>query len=109
VKRSRAKRGSTLEQVSPPAETACTAHPSPLRLQSHNYPCFIDLTLNRVRVPGTSIGQNPFTETIYFRKYSVYEGFLGENTRLRELRRRRDFGRFWAVVGNLGLFMAVFA
>ena len=29
----------------------------------------------------TSIGQNPFTETIYFHKYSVYEGFLGKNTR----------------------------
>ena len=57
----------------------------------------------------TSIGQNPFTETICFRKYSVYEGFLGENTRLRELRRRRAFGRCWAVVGNFGLFGTVFA
>jgi len=58
----------------------------------------------------TSIGQNPFTsETIYFRKYSVYEGLLGENTRLRELRRRLDFGQFWAIWGNFGLFGAVFA
>jgi len=58
---------------------------------------------------NTSIGQNPFTETIYFRKYSVYEGFSGENTRLRGLRRRRNFGRFWAIVGSFGLFGAVFA
>jgi len=57
----------------------------------------------------TSIGHNPFTETIYFRKYSVYEGFLGENTRLRELRRRRDFGRFWVILGSFGLFRPVFA
>jgi hypothetical protein len=59
----------------------------------------------------TSIGHNPFTgtETIYFRKYSVYEGFLGENTRLRELRRRRDFGRFWVILGSFGLFGPVFA
>jgi hypothetical protein len=57
----------------------------------------------------TSIGQNPFTETIYFRKYSVYEGLLGENTRLRELRRRLDFGLFWAIWGNFWLFGAVFA
>jgi hypothetical protein len=57
----------------------------------------------------TSIGQNPFTETIYFRKYSVCEGFLGENTRLRELRRRVDFGFFWAIWGNFGLLGAVFA
>jgi hypothetical protein len=59
-----------------------------------------------------SIGQNPFTETIYFRKYSVYEGFLGENTRLRELRCRREFGRFWALVGILGfsgLFLQKYA
>ena len=52
----------------------------------------------------TSIGQNPFTETIYFRKYSVYEGLFGENTRLRGMRRRRDFGRFWAIVGNFRPF-----
>jgi hypothetical protein len=58
---------------------------------------------------STSIGQNPFTGTIYFRKYSVYEGFLGENTRLRELRRRLDFGQFWEIWGNFGLFGAVFA
>jgi hypothetical protein len=65
--------------------------------------------LASTQIVATSIGQNPFTETIYFRKYSVYEGFLGENTRLRELRRRRAFGRFWAVVGNFGLFGTVFA
>ena len=56
---------------------------------------------------STSIGHNPFTETIYFRKYSVYEGFLGENTRLRESRRRRDFGRFWAILGDFGRFWAI--
>jgi hypothetical protein len=38
-----------------------------------------------------------------------YEGFSGKNARLRELRRRRDFGRFWAIMGNLGLFGAVSA
>jgi len=38
-----------------------------------------------------------------------YEGFLGENTRLRELRRRGDFGRFWAFSSNFGLLGAVFA
>ena len=58
---------------------------------------------------GTSIGHNPFTETIYFRKYSVYKGFLGENTRVRELRRRRDFRRFWVILGRFGLFGPVFA
>ena len=57
----------------------------------------------------TSIGHNPFTETIYFRKYSVYEGFLGENTRLRESRRRLDFGRFCVILGSFGLFGPVFA
>jgi len=60
-------------------------------------------------MPNTSIGQNPFTGTIYFRKYSVYEGFLGENTRLRELRRRLDFGQFWAILGFSGLFLHKYA
>jgi len=32
---------------------------------------------------------------------------LGENTRLRELRRRLDFGQFRAISGNFGLFGAV--
>jgi hypothetical protein len=54
----------------------------------------------------TSIGQNPFTETIYFRKYSVYEGLLGENTRLREC---AAGARFWAILGYFGLSGAVFA
>jgi hypothetical protein len=64
---------------------------------------------NRRSNRHTSIGQNPFTETIFLRKYSVYEGLFGENTRLRGLRRRRDFGQFWAIVGTFRLAGAVFA
>ena len=61
---------------------------------------------------STSIGQKPFTETIYFRKYSVYKGFFVENTRLRELRCRRDFGDFGhvgTILGCLGLFLHKYA
>ena len=55
---------------------------------------------------STSIGQNPLTETIYFRKYSVNEGFFVENTRLREC---AAGARFWAILGYFGLSGAVFA
>ena len=93
----------------PDPATAVAAAPLPApTMRSSSLSYVRNVAPLTARLP-TSIGQHPFTETIYGSKYSVYEGFLGENTRLRELRRRRDFGRFWAVVGNLGLFMAVFA
>jgi len=63
---------------------------------------------------STSIGQNPFTETIYFRKYSVYEGFLGENTRLcyescAVGAFSGGFGQLWAILGFSGLLLHKYA
>ena len=56
---------------------------------------------------STSIGQNPLTETIYFRKYSVNEGFFVENTRLRECAAGAvlgDSGQFCCILGYDNLF-----
>ena len=39
-------------------------------------PAFSHSTVSAA-VATTSIGQNPFTETIYFRKYSVLRGVFG--------------------------------
>ena len=54
----------------------------------------------------TSIGQNPFTETIYFRKYSVTRGFWVKIPVYESCAAGAmwgDFGRFRAIVGFSGL------
>jgi len=60
----------------------------------------------------TSIGQNPFTETIYFRKYSVTRGFWAkipvyESCAVGAL--LGDFGQLRAILGFSGLFLHKYA
>ena len=78
-------------------EVRPSRHPparSPRRVRARRRGQFAFKMRFHIDKPNTSIGQNPFTETIHFRKHSVSKGVFVENTHLRELRRRRDFGGF---------------